>query len=38
MVSLDGEELNYTIDESGNYLLKIKQPDNSFLEKQITVE
>jgi hypothetical protein len=38
MVFLDGEELSYTIDESGNYLLKIKQPDNSFLEKQITVE
>ena len=38
MVYLDGEKLTYSIDGSGNYLIKIKQPDNSFLEKEIIVE
>lgn len=35
---LNGEKLNYIIEETGEYLIKIKQPDNSYLEKQITIE
>lgn len=38
MVYLNGENLNYLIEESGDYLIRIKQPDNSFLEKEISVE
>ena len=38
MVFLNGKKLNYLIEETGSYMIKIKQPDNSFLEKQIIVE
>ena len=38
MVYLNGERLSYVIEESGDYLLKIRKPDNSFLIKEITVE
>lgn len=31
------EKLNYIIETPGVYLIKIKQPDNTYLEKQITV-
>jgi hypothetical protein len=37
MVYLDGEKLSYTVEEKGNYWLKIKQPDNRYLDKQISV-
>ncbi|MGQ7870150.1 hypothetical protein [Sunxiuqinia sp. sy24] len=38
MVYLDNETLNYQIKEKGTYTIKAKQPDNSFLEKQISVK
>ncbi|MFC2104909.1 hypothetical protein ACFLS4_06110 [Bacteroidota bacterium] len=38
MVYLNGEKLSYLFEETGNYLIRIKQPDNSFLEKEIIVE
>lgn len=38
MVYLNGEKWSYLIEETGDYLIRIKQPDNSFLEKEITVE
>lgn len=38
MVYLDNEKLNYQFDEKGTYTIKVMQPDNDFLEKQISVE
>jgi hypothetical protein len=38
MVYLDNEKLNYQIKEKGSYTIKVKQPDNNFLEKQFSVE
>jgi len=38
MVGLRGEKLNILINEPGNYRLLIKQPDGTFLERQILVE
>ncbi len=38
MVFLNGKKSNYLIEEAGSYMIKIKQPGNSFLEKQIIVE
>lgn len=38
MVYLDNEELNYKIEEKGIYTIKVKQPDNKYLEKQILIE
>jgi hypothetical protein len=38
MVYLTGYKLIVTISTSGNYTLKIKQPDNTFLSKEITVK
>jgi len=38
MVYLDNEKLNYRIKEKGTYTIKINQPDNNFLVKQISVE
>ena len=38
IVSLDNEKLTYRIDEKGTYTIKVLQADNSFLEKQISVE
>ncbi len=38
MVYLDDEKLNYTIKEKGTYKIKVKQPDNKYLEKQIKIE
>ena len=38
MVYLDGEKLNYLIKEKGNYTFKIKQTDDNYFEKQISVE
>jgi len=37
MVYLDGEMLDYYLEIPGTYLIKIKQPDNTFLEEYITV-
>jgi hypothetical protein len=37
IVYLTGHNQTYTIQNTGTYNLKIKQPDNSYLEKQITV-
>jgi hypothetical protein len=37
MVSLDGHKLNATIPHPGIYNIKVAQPDNSSLVKQITV-
>ena len=37
MVYLDGEKLALDIETPGTYLIKIKQPDNTFLEEYITV-
>ena len=38
MVYLGGEKLNLRLDESGTYVLKIKQMNGTFLEKHIIVE
>jgi len=38
MVGLNGEKLILVLNEKGNYNLKIKQPDGTFLERQILVE
>ena len=38
MVYIDGKKLNYTIRKPGNYTLKIKQTEDSYLEQQISVE
>ena len=38
MIYLNEEKLNFLIEETGDYLIKIKQPDNSYFEKQISVE
>jgi len=38
MVYLDGEKLNYLIKEKGNYTFKIKQTDDNYFEKQISVK
>lgn len=38
LTSLKDQKLSYLIEESGNYLIRIKQPDDSFLEKEIIVE
>ncbi len=38
MVGLQGEKLNIFINEAGSYKLLIKQPDGTFLERQILVE
>lgn len=38
MVYIDGEALSYQIKNPGNYVLRIKQPNGSFLEQQILVE
>ena len=35
---LQGEKLRYTFETSGDYLLRIKQPDNSFFEEEIKIE
>jgi hypothetical protein len=37
IVYLDGEILDYQLNDPGSYLLKIKQPDKTFLTKSITV-
>jgi hypothetical protein len=37
MVYLDSHKLNMTITSSGIYTIKIKEPDNTFLVKQINV-
>jgi hypothetical protein len=38
MVYLEGKELTHTIQKIGNYTLKIKQPDGSYLVEQILVK
>jgi hypothetical protein len=38
MVSLDKEKLNYLIEVAGTYMLRIKQPDGSYMEKTFKVE
>ena len=38
MVSLDKEKLTYNNSNKGNHTLKIKQPDGTFLLKEILVE
>ena len=38
MIYLAGEKLNYTIEKPGNYTLKIRQTEDSYLEQQISVE
>jgi len=38
MVGLNGEKLILVLNEKGNYNLKIKQPDGTFLERQFLVE
>ena len=38
MVYLDNDKLNYLIKENGIYTIKVKLPDDNYLEKQITVE
>ncbi len=38
MVGLNGEKLSLLLKETGNYNLKIKQPNGTFLERQILVE
>ncbi len=38
MIYLDGEKLNYLIEEKGDYTFKIKQADNIYLEQKISVE
>ena len=35
---LKGEKLRYSFESSGDYLLRIKQPDNSFFEGEIKIE
>jgi len=37
MVYLDGEILEYQLDDPGVYEIKIKRPDRTFLRKRITV-
>ena len=37
IVMLNGEKLNYTINETGTYTFKVKQPDGTYIEKQVTV-
>ena len=37
MVYLDGYKLNMSLSTPGNYLIRIKQPDNTFIEQNITV-
>jgi hypothetical protein len=38
MVGLNGEKLSYKIEQKGNYTLRIKQPDGTFLELPVLVE
>lgn len=38
IVSIDSEKLNYRIEEKGTYTIKVMLADNSFIEKQISVE
>jgi len=38
IVPLDGEILNYMIEDKGDYTILVKQPDNSFFEKNISVQ
>jgi len=38
MVLLQGKKLNCTIERSGNYTLKVRQPDGSYLKKNIHVD
>lgn len=38
MVGLNGEKLSLLLKETGNYNLKIKQPDGTFEERQFLVE
>lgn len=38
MVYLDNEKLSLLIKEKGIYTIKVKQPDDNFFEKQISVE
>ena len=38
MVNLQNENLNYQINESGNFTISVKQPEGRFLEKQFTVQ
>jgi hypothetical protein len=38
MVYLNGEKLDYSVNKSGSFLIKINQPDSSFLEREITIE
>lgn len=37
VVDLDRENFKYMIDENGTYTLKVKQPDGTYLERQIEV-
>jgi hypothetical protein len=38
MVYLTGHNVTYTVQIPGTYNIKIKQPDNSYLEKQIAIK
>ena len=38
MVYLRGEKLNCTLEEAGNYILKIKQPNGTYFERAILVK
>ena len=38
MVYLTGHKVNYNIQIPGTYNIKIKQPDNTYLEKQIDIK
>jgi len=38
MVYLEGEKLNFKLEETGSYLLRMKRKDGTYLERQIIVE
>jgi hypothetical protein len=38
MVYLNGQKLDYTVNLPGDYLIKIRQPNYTFMEKQIVIE
>jgi hypothetical protein len=38
LVYLNGKKIEFLLEEAGNYNLKIKQPDGTFLERQFLVE
>jgi len=38
IIYLTGHKVIYTVQTPGTYLIKIRQPDNSYLEKQIAVK